>query len=117
MNFDKKMVRAPYIVDVIEVTEANLAEINQVVGYTDIQEDEEGKFILANRRVLQYPPRIRPGFFVTKVSLNDRLQCFSPEIMAEQFTEYRDVVTFEFDEEGKPQYLNIHGVASTENLR
>lgn len=109
MLFEKKMVRAPYIVDVIEVTEANMEELNKIIGYTEICEDDEGPYILANRRVLQYPPRVRPGFFVTKVAVSDRLQCFPPNIFAEQFTDYQDVVTFEFDEEGKPHILNLGG--------
>lgn len=117
MNFEKKMVRAPYIVEVIEVTEANIEELNKIVGFTDLQRDEEGPFILTNRRVIQHPPRIRPGYFVTKVSINDRLQCFNPTIMAEQFTDYRDVVTFEFDDEGKPHSLITQTGIIGEHLR
>ena len=108
MNFDKKMVRAPYVVEVVQITEANIEEINKMIGYTGLDRDADGRpCIIVDKRVVPNIWRAYPGHYLTKVG--DKFQVYAPNVFESQFFDYQDIVTFEFDEEGKPQLLNIHG--------
>ena len=75
-------VRKPFVVDAIEVTTANIAEVAKYVG--DLREKEDGTpYILVDRRLVPNVFRVYPGFFMTKMGENVR--CYSRKIFKEQF--------------------------------
>jgi hypothetical protein len=81
MNFTT-FVRKPFVVDAIEVTTDNIAEVSKYVG--DLREKEDGTpYILVDRRLVPNVDRVFPGFFMTKMGENVR--CYSRKIFKEQF--------------------------------
>lgn len=81
MNFTT-FVRKPFVVDAIEVTAENIAEVAKYVG--DLREKEDGTpYILVDRRLVPNVFRVYPGFFMTKMGENVR--CYSRKIFREQF--------------------------------
>lgn len=76
-------VRKPFVVQAIEVTRENIAEVAKHVG--DLREKEDGTpFILVDRRLVPNVYRVYPGFWMTKMGENVR--CYSRKIFNEQFT-------------------------------
>jgi hypothetical protein len=81
MNFTT-FVRKPFVVDAVEVTAENIAEVAKYVG--DLREKEDGTpYILVDRRLVPNVFRVYPGFFMTKMGENVR--CYSRKIFKEQF--------------------------------
>jgi hypothetical protein len=77
-------VRKPFVVEAVEVTAENIAEVAKYVG--DLREKEDGTpYILVDRRLVPNVFRVYPGFFMTKMGENVR--CYSRKIFREQFTE------------------------------
>jgi hypothetical protein len=77
-------VRKPFVVEAVEVTTANIAEVAKYVG--DLREKEDGTpYILVDRRLVPNVFRVYPGFFMTKMGEN--IRCYSRKIFKEQFTE------------------------------
>lgn len=75
-------VRKPFVVDAIEVTNENIAEVAKYVG--DLREDDDGTvYILVDRRLVPNVARVFPGFFMTKMGKNVR--CYSRKIFKDQF--------------------------------
>jgi hypothetical protein len=75
-------VRKPFVVNAIEVTTENIAEIAKYVG--DLREKEDGSpYILVDRRLVPNVDRVFPGFFMTKMGENVR--CYTRKIFREQF--------------------------------
>jgi hypothetical protein len=75
-------VRKPFVVNAIEVTNENIAEIAKYVG--DLREKEDGSpYILVDRRLVPNVDRVFPGFFMTKMGENVR--CYTRKIFREQF--------------------------------
>jgi hypothetical protein len=75
-------VRKPFVVDAIEVTDDNIAEVAKYVG--DLREDDDGTvYILVDRRLVPNVARVFPGFFMTKMGKNVR--CYSRKIFKDQF--------------------------------
>lgn len=80
-------VRKPFVVQAIEITRDNIAEVAKHVG--DLREREDGTpFILADRRLVPSVDRVFPGYFMTKMGEN--IRCYSPKIFREQFIEKDD---------------------------
>jgi hypothetical protein len=81
MNFTT-YVRKPFIVEAVEVTADNIAEVAMYVG--DLRFKEDGTpYILVDRRLVPNVDRVYPGFFMTKMGENVR--CYSKKIFKEQF--------------------------------
>lgn len=81
MNFTT-YVRKPFIVEAVEVTVANIADIAKFVG--DLREKEDGSpYILVDHRLVPNIERVYPGFFMTKMGENVR--CYSRRIFKDQF--------------------------------
>ena len=77
-------VRKPFVVQAVEVTTANIAEVAKYVG--DLREKEDGTpYILVDRRLVPNVFRVYPGFFMTKMGEN--IRCYSRKIFKAQFTE------------------------------
>jgi hypothetical protein len=82
-------VRKPFIVEAVEITPANIAEVAKYVG--DLREKEDGTpYILADGRLVPNVDRVYPGFFMTKMGENVR--CYSRKIFREQFIEQNDEI-------------------------
>lgn len=76
-------VRKPFVVEAVEITRENIAEVAKHVG--DLREKEDGTpFILVDRRLVPNVFRVYPGFWMTKMGENVR--CYSRKIFQEQFT-------------------------------
>lgn len=81
MNFTT-YVRKPFIVEAVEVTVANIADISKFVG--DLREKEDGTpYILVDRRLVPNIDRVYTGFFMTK--MGDNIRCYSRRIFRDQF--------------------------------
>jgi hypothetical protein len=82
-------VRKPFVVDAIEVTADNIADVAKYVG--DLREDEDGTvYILVDRRLVPNVARVFPGFFMTKMGKNVR--CYSRKIFKDQFIVQTDEI-------------------------
>ena len=80
-------VRKPFVVEAVEITKDNIAEVAQHVG--DLRYREDGSpFILPDRRLVPNVVRVFPGYFMTKMGEN--IRCYSPKIFKEQFVEKTD---------------------------
>ena len=80
-------VRKPFVVEAVEVTAENIAEVAKYVG--DLREKEDGtQYILVDRRLVPNVFRVYPGFYMTKMGENVR--CYSRKIFREQFVEEDD---------------------------
>jgi hypothetical protein len=82
-------VRKPFVVDAVEITTQNIAEVANYIG--DLREKEDGTpYILVDRRLVPNVLRVYPGFFMTKMGENVR--CYSRRIFREQFTEQSEEI-------------------------
>src|SRR4051812_4242127 len=77
-------VRKPFVVEAVEITEENIAEIAQLVGTLKTKGDGQ-VFIQVDRRLVPNIYRVYPGFWMTK--MDDNIRCYSERIFKEQFTE------------------------------
>lgn len=77
-------VRKPFVVQAVEITEANIDDVARNIG--DVREKEDGtKYILVDSRLVPNVDRVYLGFFMTKMGENVR--CYSRKIFREQFVE------------------------------
>lgn len=81
MDF-QNFVRKPFVVEAVEVTEENIAEIAKFVGDLDTKEDGT-PYIRVDRRLVPNIFRVFPGYFMTR--MNDHVRCYSRKIFFEQF--------------------------------
>jgi hypothetical protein len=80
-------VRKPFVVQAVEVTAENIAEVAKYVG--DLREEEDGtKYILVDSRLAPNVLRVYPGFFMTK--MGKAVRCYSRKIFREQFVQMDD---------------------------
>lgn len=97
----KSYVRKPFLVEAVEVTEENIAEIANYVG--DLETKEDGTpYIKVDRRLVPNIYRVYPGFFMTQ--MGDRVRCYSRKVFFEQFTLNTDEIQVWVD------FLNGGGV-------
>lgn len=82
-------VRKPFVVEAVEVTVDNIAEIAKYVG--ELREKDDGTpFIFVDRRLVPNIFRVYPGFFMTR--MGDHIRCYSRKVFFEQFTPSTDEV-------------------------
>ncbi len=75
-------VRKPFAVNVVEVTEENIAEIAELVG--TLRKKEDGtSYIHVDRRLVPNVYRVFPGFYMTK--MGDNVRCYSKQVFNKQF--------------------------------
>lgn len=85
MNFTT-YVRKPFLVEAVEITSENIAEVAKYVG--DLEENEDGSpFILVNSDLVSNVTRVYPGFYMTKIGKNVR--CYSRRTFNDQFIEHK----------------------------
>lgn len=82
-------VRKPFVVEAVEVTLENIAEVAEHVG--DLKSKDDGTpYILVDRRLVPNVFKVYPGFFMTK--MGDNVRCYSRKIFLEQFMEKDDTI-------------------------
>lgn len=82
-------VRKPFVVDAVEITLENIAEVAKYVG--DLKEQDDGTpYILVDRRLVPNVPAVYLGFWMTRMGKNVR--CYSRKIFNEQFTQKDDSI-------------------------
>lgn len=75
-------VRKPFVVEAVEVTRDNIAEIAPHVG--DLHEKADGTpFIQVDRKKIPNVYRVYPGFYMTR--MDDNVRCYSRRVFTEQF--------------------------------
>lgn len=85
----KDYIRKPFVVKGLEVTADNIEEVAKMVG--TIHEDDEGKYILVNSRLVPNIDRVYPGYYLTK--LGHFVHCYAPLVFFDQFIEKTEDVT------------------------
>jgi hypothetical protein len=80
-----RFVRKPFIVEAVEITTDNIAEVAKYIGDLRVEESDGSQYILADPRLVPNVTRVYPGFFMTKMGRNVR--CYSRKIFMEQFVE------------------------------
>lgn len=78
-------VRKPFIVEAVEVTTENIAELAKMIG-TLREKDNGTPYIQVDRRLVPNVYRVYPGFWVTM--MGDNIRCYSKRIFTEQFMAY-----------------------------
>jgi hypothetical protein len=82
-------VRKPFVVEAVEITPDNIAEVAKHVG--DLREKEDGtQYILVDRRLVPNVFRVYSGYYMTK--MNENVRCYSRKIFREQFIEQDDTI-------------------------
>jgi hypothetical protein len=80
-------VRKPFMVEAVEVTPDNIAEIAELVGV--LRENDNGTpYIHVDRRLVPNIYRVYPGFWMTR--MGDHIRCYSKKIFRAQFVERTD---------------------------
>lgn len=77
-------VRKPFVVEAVEVTEENIAEVAELIG-TLRQKENGTPFIQVNRRLVPNLFRVYIGFWVTQ--MGDNVRCYSRRVFTQQFVE------------------------------
>lgn len=81
MEFET-FVRKPFVVEAVEITEDNIAEVAKKVGTLKL--DEEGKpYISVNRMLFPSLFKVFPGYWMTV--LDDQIRCYSKIVFERQF--------------------------------
>lgn len=74
-------VRRPFMVDAVEVTAENIAEVAELVGTLKTEGDKQ--YIQVDRRLVPNVYKVYPGFWMTK--MGDNVRCYSSHIFETQF--------------------------------
>lgn len=82
MDFTK-VVRKAFIVDAVEITADNIAEIAPLVGLLATEEDGT-PYILVDRRLVPNVHKVSPGFWMTK--MGRQVRCYNKRLFDQQFT-------------------------------
>jgi hypothetical protein len=77
-------VRKPFMVEAVEVTTENIAEIAKLVG--TLKEKPDGTpYIHVDKRLVPNVYKVYPGFWMTR--MNDNIRCYARKVFIEQFIE------------------------------
>lgn len=92
-------VRRPFVVQAVEVTTANIAEVAVLVG--ELNEKRDGTpYIMVNPELVPNVERVYPGYYMTK--MGDNVRCYSRRVFREQFMEKNEqnLTLFDYVEHG-----------------
>jgi hypothetical protein len=92
MQFNQ-YIRSPFVVEAIEITEENLADVAKLVG--DIRTKNGVTYIALDRRIVPSVNRAYVGWYMTR--LGDNYRCYSPKVFTDQFIDYKPAISFMFD--------------------
>lgn len=82
-----KFVRKPFVVEGLEITRENIAEVAKFIG--ELREvDGLSPYIIVDERYVPNVDRVYVGYFMTKMGSNVR--CYSKNIFRKQFVEQND---------------------------
>ena len=104
-------VRKPFLVEAVEVTAENMAEVAKYVG--EMREKDDGTpFIYVDRRLVPNVFRVYPGFYMTR--MGDHIRCYSRKVFLEQFVQsHPDIVAWvEFINNGDGKTQTTKGVTT-----
>lgn len=107
----KPFVRRPFIVEAVEITEDNVAEIAKLIGTLKVDEDGT-TYIEPDRRIIPNLRRCYVGWFLSRVDNNYR--AWAPEYFNAEFLPWRRSVTFDFPE--LPETVEYPEESSDEKL-
>jgi len=77
-----KFVRKPFIIEAVEVTEDNIAEIASFIGVLH-KKDDGTSFIRVHRLLFLNVGLVTPGFWMTK--MGEQIRCYSKPVFNKQF--------------------------------
>lgn len=110
MKFNK-YVRNPYVVEAIQITESNIDELNKLIGFGEVCEEEDGRaYILVDKRLVPHINKAYVGWWVTKIE--NKFHCYAENVFENQFVEYGDRVSFSFDENGRVDKVLVSGAVN-----
>lgn len=85
-------VRKPFMVEAVQVTTENIAEVAKLVGTLRHDgSDEQKVYIQVDRRLIPNVFKVYPGFWLTK--MGDNIRCYSSHIFEGQFIEVTDEIS------------------------
>jgi hypothetical protein len=73
--------RKPFVVEAIQITEENIAELAPLVG--ELQSKDDELFIRLDKRIVPNIHRAYVGWWITR--MEDNLRCYSAKIFEDQF--------------------------------
>lgn len=76
--------RKPFVIEAVEVTDDNIAEISKFVGNLETMPDGS-VFIRVDRRLVPNVFRVFPGYYMTR--MGEHIRCYSKKVFFEQFAE------------------------------
>lgn len=82
MEFNK-FVRKPFIVEAVEVTQENIAEIAKLIGQIRALDDGT-PYIVVDRRLVPNSHKVYVGYWVTR--MDDNIRCYSKKSFTNHFT-------------------------------
>ncbi len=74
-------VRKPFIVEAVQITTENIAEVAKFVG--TLRNEDDKPYIQVDRRLVPNVYKVHPGFWMTKMGEN--IRCYSDHIFRAQF--------------------------------
>jgi len=81
-----EFVRKPFVIEAIEITKENIAELAPYIGELKFRDDDPGSpYIQVNKRLVPNVFRVFPGYYMTR--LEDNIRCYSRKVFREQFAE------------------------------
>lgn len=84
-----KYVRKPFVVEGLEITRENIAEVAKFIG--ELREvDGLSPYIIVDERYVPNVDRVYVGYFMTKMGSNVR--CYSKNIFKKQFIEQTEEI-------------------------
>jgi hypothetical protein len=92
-----KVIRKPFAVDAVQITEENIAEIAKIIG--ELQERENGTpYIVVNRNVVPAKQRAYIGDWLTK--MGEKYHCYTDKLFTREFVAHTESI------QGWIDYLN-----------
>lgn len=98
-------VRKPFSVEAVEITEANIEEVAELIGVLS-HKDNGVPYIEADRRSVQQE-KVYLGFWMTRKGSD--IRCYSPRVFREQFTESTPDIQTWVDFMNGPQGMAANG--------
>lgn len=90
-------IRRPFTVKAVQITEDNFEEIAAKVGI--IEENDQGRFITVDRRVVPNAPRVYLGWYLT--DFDGSYRAYSKKVFKKLFVDFEESVTFTFPKKEK----------------
>lgn len=109
-----KFIRTPYVVEAVEITESNLEEVADIVGYKGVNgtsnpiKEKDGLIFIALDRKVVGPTLKRAYVGHWLARFEGKYRCYVPNIFEQQFVDHMDQAIFNFDQDGKVYHLDVN---------